>query len=77
MNNKSQKDEQMKRIHKQSFLLNTREMRAFNSYLKKYKVTNKSKFMRETIVSAILKKFDDDHPTLFEFDQEPKLYSGS
>jgi hypothetical protein len=70
-----QKDEQMKRVHKQSFLLNTLEMRAINHYCKKYKVNNRSKFIRETIVTAILKKFDEDQPTLFDIDAAPNLFS--
>lgn len=77
MKNKIQKDEQLKRVHRQSFLLNARERRAINRYCEKYKVNNKSKFIRETLVSAILKKFDEDHPTLFELDGQPNLFSGS
>jgi hypothetical protein len=61
-----QRDEQLKRVHKQSFLLNTLEMRAINSYCKKYGISNRSKFIRETVVTAILRKFEDDHPTLFD-----------
>lgn len=67
----------MKRVHRQSFLLNSREMRAVNHYCKKYKVSNKSKLIREALVTAILKKFEDDHPTLFDSNEEPNLFSGS
>lgn len=77
MKNKIHKDEQMKRVHRQSFLLNSREMRAVNQYCKKYKVSNKSKFIREALVTAILKKFEDDHPTLFDFNEEPNLFTGT
>jgi hypothetical protein len=76
MKNKTRKEDQMKRVHKQSFLLNELEMRAINRYCKKYKVSNRSRFIRETIVTAILKKFDDDHPTLFDLDASPDLFSG-
>jgi hypothetical protein len=31
----------------------------------KYKVKNKSKFVRETLIKTILKQFEEDHPTLF------------
>ncbi len=68
MKKKIQRDEQMKRVHRQSFLLNTHEMRAVDSYCKKYKINNRSRFIRETLVSAILKKFEDDHPTLFDLE---------
>lgn len=67
----------MKRMHKQSFMLNELEMKAINRYCKKYKVSNRSRFMRETIFTAILKKFEDDHPTLFEVDEKPNLFTGS
>lgn len=67
----------MKRVHRQSFMLNAREMRAINRYCEKYRVSNKAKFMRETIVTAILKKFDEDHPTLFGLDEKPNLFSRS
>ena len=75
MKNKVRKDEQMKRVHKQSFMLNAREMRAINHYCNKYRVSNRSKFIRETVVTAILKKFDEDHPTLFGFDDKPNLFN--
>jgi len=60
------KDEEFLRIHKQSFTFNQRELQAFMYYCKKYRVKNKSKFMRETVVTAILKRFDEDYPTLFD-----------
>jgi hypothetical protein len=42
-------------------------------------VKNHARFLRETIMYAILKKFDEDYPTLFEVpepvkDNEPKLF---
>lgn len=77
MSCKPPKDEQMKRVHRQSFMLNTREMRAINHFCEKYKINNRSKFIRETIVTAILKKFNDDYPTLFNPDDNPNLFSGS
>ncbi|MGF1586865.1 MAG: hypothetical protein ACFCUM_16200 [Bacteroidales bacterium] len=77
MKNKIPKKEQMKRMHRQSFLLNELEMKAINRYCKKYKVSNRSRFMREAIITAVLKKFEDDHPTLFEVDEKPNLFSGS
>ncbi|HPD94543.1 MAG: hypothetical protein H6537_00215 [Bacteroidales bacterium] len=58
-------DEKLKRIHRKELLFNTMEMEAINSYCKRYKIRNKSKFLRETIISKILNKFEEDHPTLF------------
>ena len=67
--NKNYKDRDLKRINKKSVLFNNRELSAIEYYCKKYKVTNRSKFMRETILTHILKTFDEDHPTLFDNQQ--------
>jgi hypothetical protein len=53
------------RVNKKSILFNNREMQAIDNYCRKYRIDNRSKFMREVIISSILKKFDDDYPTLF------------
>ena len=55
-------------------MLNRRELNALDAFCEKYKITNRSKFMREAIITTILKKFDEDHPSLFE-DEEPNLFS--
>lgn len=48
-----------------AIMLNDEELKALNRFIATYKVKNKSRFMRETLMSTILKKFDEDHPTLF------------
>lgn len=53
------------RTNKKSILFNNKEIKAIESYCRKYRINNRSKFMREAIITAILKKFDDDYPTLF------------
>jgi len=65
-NNINSDNIKLKRKHAVSLLLNDYELQAFNKYCSRYKVKNKAKFMRETIVSAILKKFDTDYPSLFD-----------
>jgi hypothetical protein len=60
------KEKKMLRKHKMSFLFNELEQSALESYCRKYKIDNRSKFMRETIVTAILKQFDKDYPSLFD-----------
>ena len=35
---------------------------------------NKSEFLRETLMKAILKRFDDEHPSLWE-EPEPTLFN--
>jgi hypothetical protein len=63
---KKKPEEQLKRIHRKSMMFNRKELNALNRYCRKYKIKNQSKFMRETIIAAILKKFDEDYPSLFE-----------
>lgn len=55
-----------KRVHKHLFTLNVLEEKALRRYISRYKVSNKSKFIRETLMRTILKKFEDDTPTLFD-----------
>jgi len=54
------------RTHRQTFTLNDEENKALNRYISKYKVLNKSKFIRETLMIAIIRKMEEDHPTLFD-----------
>jgi metal-responsive CopG/Arc/MetJ family transcriptional regulator len=53
------------RKNRVSIMLNDEEMKALSRFITTYKVKNKSKFVRETLMTAILKKFEEDHPTLF------------
>jgi hypothetical protein len=55
-------------------MLNNREMKALGVYCNRYRVKNKSEFMRETIMKAILQRFTEEHPTLWE-DSEPTLFN--
>jgi hypothetical protein len=70
---KAEKDDSLKRVHRKSILFNNREIQAIEHYIKKYKITNKSKFMREIIITSVLKKFDEDYPSLFE--KKPTLFN--
>jgi len=54
------------RTHRQIFTLNDEENKALNRYISKYKITNKSKFIRETIMLSIIRKMEEDHPRLFD-----------
>lgn len=53
------------RIHKTMLSFNDREMAVIDYFCQKYKVKVRSKLYREAIISTILKKLDEDHPTLF------------
>jgi len=67
------KDENLLRRNKHAIMFNNREMQAIEAYCRKYRVENKSRFMRETILTEVLSRFDKDYPTLFEF-EKPNLF---
>jgi len=68
----SYKKEKLKRTNKLSVMLNYREMKALGIYCERYRIKNKSEFFRETIMKAIIKRFEDEHPSLWE---EPSLFN--
>lgn len=47
-------------------MLNDREMRALSIYCNRFRIKNKSEFLRESIMKAILKRFEEEHPSLWE-----------
>jgi hypothetical protein len=66
--------DRLKRINRLSLLLNNREMRALGIYCNRFRIKNKSEFLRETIMKAILKRFEEEHPSLWE-ENEPTLFN--
>ena len=46
-------------------LVSDEEMRIINGYLKKYKISNKSRWMRQTLLVSIHTAVMEDYPTLF------------
>jgi len=68
------KEEGLKRTNRVTVMLNDREMRALTIYCSRYRVKNKSEFLRETLVKSIIKRFEEEHPTLWE-DFDPTLFS--
>ena len=71
MKRKKHKDINLKRINRHALLFNNREKRAIDEFCRKHKIRNKSRFMRESILEAVLR----DYPTLFELDGETTLFS--
>jgi hypothetical protein len=59
-------DSNYKRTKRKTICFNNYEIEALNKYYKKYKIDNRSKFMRESIMKVVLKKFSDDYPTLWD-----------
>jgi hypothetical protein len=68
------KEEQLRRNNRFSVMLNNREMKALDIYCDRYRIKNKSSFLRETVMKTIIKRFDEEHPTLWE-DAEPTLFN--
>lgn len=63
---KSQALPKQPRVHKVAFMLNDEECKAVERYLQKYKIQNKSRWYRETILSHVLRTLEEDYPTLFK-----------
>jgi len=68
------KEDILKRTNRLSLMLNNREMRALEIYCNRFRVKNKSEFLRETLMKAILKRFEEEHPSLWE-ENEPTLFN--
>ena len=61
--------EKAKRQQRIVCLMSDDEMKIVDRYLERYKITNKSRWFRETILAFIHKNMEDDYPTLFgEYD---------
>ncbi|MDL2211004.1 hypothetical protein LJB79_00280 [Bacteroides sp. OttesenSCG-928-M17] len=57
--------EYSKRQARMTCLMSEEELRIVDRYLEKYKITNKSRWLRETILLFIHKNMEEDYPTLF------------
>lgn len=52
--------------NKQMYLsLSEEEYNMLCLYIKKYNITNKSRWLRETVIAHVLKNLELDYPTLF------------
>jgi len=60
------KPPKMNRNNKITISLNDKEIRVLEQFYEKYKIENRSRFLRETIMLAVLKRFDEDYPKLFD-----------
>lgn len=73
MKRRKQKELSLRRENPKTILFNTREISAINQYCEKFKINNQSRFMREAIISEILKKFEENYPTLWD-EQQMSLF---
>lgn len=54
-----------KRTERMVCLFSDEEAQIVNRYLRKYKISNKSRWMRETLLAFIHQNIENDYPTLF------------
>ncbi len=66
MKRRHNREVNLKRINKRVIAFNNKEINVIEQYCKKYKIDNRSQFMREAIIRSILKKMDEDYPTLWD-----------
>jgi hypothetical protein len=57
--------ESLVRDRRLTCLLSKEEQRVIDQYLSKYKISNKSRWLRETVLSVIHQHMEEDYPTLF------------
>ena len=60
-----QKTSAVIRSKQANFSFSDEEYSLMCQYMKKYKISNKSRWLRETIMTHILKNLEMDYPTLF------------
>ncbi|MBR0503652.1 MAG: hypothetical protein IJJ77_10465 [Paludibacteraceae bacterium] len=53
------------RDKRMSITLNEKEYRVIERFFKEYKIRNKSKFLRDTIIRTVWQKLEESAPTLF------------
>jgi len=66
--------EKLRRTTSLTLKLNHREARALDIYCQRFRVNNRSEFMRRTIMQAIIGRFEAEHPSLWE-QEELTLFS--
>ena len=54
-----------KRQQRMTCLMSEDELQIVDRYLEKYKITNRSRWLRETILQFVYKNMEEDYPTLF------------
>lgn len=66
--------ERLRRTTSMTLKLNPREAKALDIYCKRFRI-RKSEFIRHTVMQAIIGRFDNEHPSLWE-QEELTLFSG-
>ncbi|MGL5787353.1 MAG: hypothetical protein ACRCX4_11125 [Bacteroidales bacterium] len=64
--NNRQNKRETERPHKILLSFNEKEYEMLCAHLKKHRIQNKSRWARETLLSFLWKKLEDNYPTLFD-----------
>jgi hypothetical protein len=64
-NKKSLVNNRRLRTKKVDCLMSEEEYALIELYLKKYKITNRSRWFRQVMIGHVLKNLEEDYPTLF------------
>lgn len=67
------KPSELKRKYALAILLNEKELEALERYCRRFKIENKSKFIRETVFLEVIGRLDRDHPTLFSEEEMNRM----
>lgn len=62
---KDRKQQIQKRKNRLTLMLNDEELKVLDKFCKDYKIENRSGYLREVIFQTLLKKIEQDYPTLF------------
>lgn len=57
--------ERRKRIYRKTIVFNSEEQKMIDYFCKRYSIKNRAKLFREAIITVMLQKLEQDHPTLF------------
>lgn len=49
-----------------TFSLNDPEYKALQKYCSKYKINNRARFLRESVMKVVIKRLTEDYPKLFD-----------
>lgn len=63
--NTSPAEQPLSRDFRLSFTMNEKEYNAVSRYLDKYRISDRNRWLRETILYHVLQKMEENHPTLF------------
>lgn len=61
----TRKNKPSPRTHRHVFTLNDEEEKALARYVERYKVQHPTRFIREAVMLAVIRRLEEDHPTLF------------